>query len=311
MLLAAMAGVVAGPGAAAYSLFVLAAVARLSDIVLTDGTTRTSVNASFQVVPIRDRFAVQAVVEGIGVPVAIGATGAVLLLMNLLGLGIGAVIVFGVVLSVIWTASGAAMYRAYTRALADEMSHRSLVASEVAEDDAALQALLRSDDARDVRLGLDLLPGITSPASAGPLRQASEHADPEVRLRALVQLAAGGEAQAAAEAAALATAARPLGRPCRAARSGVRPRPASDRQRFRDAHRSPRRPGSDCQGGGARLRGARGRRNSRKSSAGSWRRSRSPAPPAARPPRSGGSAIRPSLSWQPRSPATERRSARL
>ena len=58
-LLAAMAAVVAGPGAAAYSLFVLAAVARLSDIVLTDGTTRTSVNASFQVVPIQDRFAVR------------------------------------------------------------------------------------------------------------------------------------------------------------------------------------------------------------------------------------------------------------
>ena len=105
-LLAVMAVVVAGPGAAAYGLFVLAAVTRLTDIVLTDGTTRTSVNASFQVVPIQDRLAVQAVVEGIGVPVAIGATGAVLLLMNLLGLGIGAVIVFGAVLSVIWTASG-------------------------------------------------------------------------------------------------------------------------------------------------------------------------------------------------------------
>jgi hypothetical protein len=206
-LLAVMAVVVAGPGAAAFSLFVLAAVARLSDIVLTDGTTRTSVNASFQIIPIRDRLAVQSVVEGIGVPVAIGATGAVLLLMNLLGLGIGAVIVFGAVLSVIWTASGAAMYRSYTRALADEMRRRSLVASahDIAEDDAALQALLRSDDARDVRLGLDLLPGIASLASTEALRQASEHADPEVRLRALVQFAAGGNAQAAAEAAALAT----------------------------------------------------------------------------------------------------------
>ena len=128
-LLAVMAVVVAGPGAAAYGLFVLAAVTRLTDIVLSDGTTRTSVNASFQVVPIHDRLAVQAVVEGIGVPVAIGATGAVLLLMNLLGLGIGAVIVFGAVLSVIWTVSGVAMYRSYTRALADEMSRRSLVAS--------------------------------------------------------------------------------------------------------------------------------------------------------------------------------------
>ena len=206
-LLAVMAVVVAGPGAAAYGLFVLAAVTRLTDIVLSDGTTRTSVNASFQVVPIHDRLAVQAVVEGIGVPVAIGATGAVLLLMNLLGLGIGAVIVFGAALSVIWTVSGVAMYRSYTRALADEMSRRSLVASgyDVTEDDVALQALLRSDDARDVRLGLDLLPGIASPASTGALRQASEHADPELRLRALVQLAADGDAQAAAEVQALAT----------------------------------------------------------------------------------------------------------
>jgi len=206
-LLAVMAVVVAGPGAAAYGLFVLAAVTRLTDIVLSDGTTRTSVNASFQVVPIEDRLAVQAVVEGIGVPVAIGATGAVLLLMNLLGLGIGAVIVFGAVLSVIWTVSGAAMYRSYTRALGDEMRRRSLVASayDVTEDDVALQALLRSDDARDVRLGLDLLPGIASLASTEALRQASEHADPELRLRALVQLAADGDAQAAAEAQALAS----------------------------------------------------------------------------------------------------------
>jgi hypothetical protein len=206
-LLAVMAVVVAGPGAAAYGLFVLAAVTRLTDIVLSDGTTRTSVNASFQVVPIQDRLAVQAVVEGIGVPVAIGATGAVLLLMNLLGLGIGAVIVFGAVLSVVWTVSGAAMYRSYTRALADEMRRRSLVASadDVATDDLALQVLLRSDDARDVRLGLDLLPGIASPASTGALREASEHADPELRLRSLVQLAVDGDAQAAADAQALAS----------------------------------------------------------------------------------------------------------
>ena len=56
-----------------------------------------------------------------------------------------------------------------------------------------------------MRLGLDLLPGVASLTSADALRQASEHADPEVRLRALVQLAADGDARAAAEAAALAT----------------------------------------------------------------------------------------------------------
>jgi hypothetical protein len=205
-LLGVTAVLVAGPGAAAFSVFVVVAGARLLDIVLSDGTTRTSVNASFQMVPIGDRLAVQAVVEGIGVPVAIGATGAVLLLMNLLGLGIGAVVALTVVLSVVWTVSGAAMYRSYTRALADEMKRRSLepAAFDVAEDDAALQALLESDDARDVRLGLDLLPGGSSPAAAGALRQACAHADPEVRARALVQLAAAGDDEAAAAAGALA-----------------------------------------------------------------------------------------------------------
>ena len=204
-LLGVMALVVAGPGAASFSLFVVAGVARVSDLVLTDGTTRTSVNASFQMVPIRDRLSVQAVVEGIGVPVAIGATGVVLLAVNVLGLGAGAVIVFGVGLSVLWTVSGFAMYRSYTRALAGEMRRRSLVAPsvEVAEDDAALHALLGSDDARDVRLGLDLLPGAISSAAAGALRRASDHADPEVRVRALLVVAAGGDATAATEAATL------------------------------------------------------------------------------------------------------------
>jgi hypothetical protein len=74
---------------------------------------------------------------------------------------------------------------------------------DVAEDEAAVRALLRSDDARDVRLGLDLLAGALSPASAVELRQLADHADSEVRVRALVQLAAGGDAQAATAAAAL------------------------------------------------------------------------------------------------------------
>ena len=50
----------------------------------------------------------QAVVEGVGVPVAIGATGVLLLVLNPLDLGVGAVIVFGLVLGVVWTASPSA-----------------------------------------------------------------------------------------------------------------------------------------------------------------------------------------------------------
>ena len=78
-VLAVMAVVVAAPGAASYGLFALAGVLRIADIATTDGTTRTSINAAYQIVPVEERLAVQAVVEGIGVPVAIGVTGVLLL----------------------------------------------------------------------------------------------------------------------------------------------------------------------------------------------------------------------------------------
>ena len=204
-VLAVMAVVAAGPGAASFGLFVLAGVLRIADIAATDGTTRTSINAAYQVVPVEERVAVQAVVEGVGVPVAMGLTGVILLGLNVLDLGTGAVIAFGLVLGVVWTVIAIVGYRSYTRALADQMRHRSLVASgfDVPADDAAVRALLRSEDTRDVRLGLDLLGGMVSPASVVELRRLEAHADPEVRVRALVQLASGGVARAATEVAAL------------------------------------------------------------------------------------------------------------
>lgn len=200
-VLAVMAVVVAGPGPAAFGLFVLAGVLRIADIAATDGTTRTSINAAYQVVPVDERLAVQAVVEGIGVPVAIGVTGVLLLALNMLDLGTGAVIGFGLALGVIWMVVAVLVYRSYRRALADEMRRRPLATGnlEAAADHTAVRALLRSDDARDVRLGLDLLAGVLSPASSVELGRLADHADPEVRVRAVVQLAASGERRAATE----------------------------------------------------------------------------------------------------------------
>jgi hypothetical protein len=206
-VLVVMAVVAAGPGTASFGLFVLAGLLRIADIAATDGTTRTSINAAYQVVPVEERLAVQAVVEGIGVPLAMGATGVFLLSLNALDLGVGGVIGFGLVLGVIWTGVAVGVYRSYSRALADEVRRRPLVAKDldVADDDvAAVRALLQSDDARDVRLGLDLLAGVASSASEVELRQVAEHSDPEVRVRALGQLAATGDARAADAAASLA-----------------------------------------------------------------------------------------------------------
>lgn len=207
-VLVLMTAVAAGPGAAAYALFVLAAVVRAADLAATDGTTRTSINAAYQVVPATERLAVQAVVEGGGVPLAIGVTGALILVIHALGLGTGAVIVFALVLGVAWTLVAVDVYRSYATQLAVEMRRPPLVAGELdlsaVGDAAAVRALLGSDDARDVRLGLDLLAGVASPAAETELRQLAEHADAHVRLRALGQLGADGDAGAAADAAALA-----------------------------------------------------------------------------------------------------------
>jgi hypothetical protein len=203
-ILALMLVVAAGAGTAAFGLFVLAGVVRVADIATTDGTTRTSINAAYQVVPVEERLSVQAVVEGIGVPVAIGVTGVLLLALNVLGFGTGGVIVFGLVLGAVWTVVAARVYRSYTQSLGEEMQRRSLASAEldIADDDAAaLRALLRSDDTRDVRLGLDLLAGVVSPATDVEIRELAEHADPELRMRALALLAAHGDEHAAAAAA--------------------------------------------------------------------------------------------------------------
>ena len=201
VVLAVMAVIATGGSAASFGLFALAGVLRITDIAATDGTTRTSINAAFQVVPIGERLAVQAVVEGVGVPVAIGVTGVILLALNILGLGIGAVIAFGLVLAVIWTVIAVGVYRSYKRALATEMRRPSLLGGAVgfAEDEASLRGLLRSTDVRDVRLGLDLLAGVASEAAGAELQQLADHADAEVRVRALVELAARGDAGAVAE----------------------------------------------------------------------------------------------------------------
>ena len=173
---------------------------RIADIAATDGTTRTSINAAYQIVPGEERLAVQSVVEGIGVPVAIGVTGVLLLVLSALDLGIGAVVVFGLVLGVIWTGVAVRVYRSYTRALADEVRRSPLPLVDLeAEESTEVRALLRSEDARDVRLGLDLLAGVSSTVLETELRHIAAHSSPEVRVRALGALAESGDERASAE----------------------------------------------------------------------------------------------------------------
>jgi hypothetical protein len=189
-------------GEASLVLFVLAATARIVDISLTDGATRTSINTAYQVLPGEQRLTVQSAVEGIGVPVAIGATGVLLFALRAAGVSVTAIIGVTVVVCLAWTLSGLLLYRDYARSVVAAFRRRLLSDVEVdlteGESTAALQRLVASDDGRDVRLGLDLLAGSELPAERTELARLAGDARPDVRVPALARLAAEGDGEAAA-----------------------------------------------------------------------------------------------------------------
>ncbi len=156
---------VAGGGSLA--LLMVVSAARIADIALTDGTTRTSINATYQVLPERERLPVQAAVEGIGVPVAIGVSGVLILVLNALPFALTATIAVTVVTCAVWTWAGVLLYREYGPALVDALRRRPLLVP-TAEleatpgDEALARDLLRSPDPRTARLGLDLLTAMSS-----------------------------------------------------------------------------------------------------------------------------------------------------
>jgi hypothetical protein len=202
VLAAVMVAASLGPGAASLALFTVVATTRVVDIALTDGTTRTSINAVYQVMPVEERMAVQASVEGVGVPVAMGATGVLLLAFEVLGLGTGAIAVFLLVLCAVWSFAAFVVYGDYRRSIADRLRRRGLdldaVRTGSPEEQTAVRRLLLTDDVRDVRLGLDL--SVTANIASADLARLANHADRDVRLLALGQLARRGDAEAAAQA---------------------------------------------------------------------------------------------------------------
>jgi hypothetical protein len=189
-------------GEASLVLFVLVATARIVDISLTDGMTRTSINTAYQVLPGEERLTVQSTVEGIGVPVAIGATGVLLFALRAADVSVTAIVGVTAVVCLVWTLSALLLYRDYARSIVAAFRRRLLpdVALDLTEGEstAALQRLVASDDGRDVRLGLDLLAGSALPAERTELARLADDARPDVRVPALVRLAARGDDGAAA-----------------------------------------------------------------------------------------------------------------
>jgi hypothetical protein len=177
-LLAAIIVGISVVGSSATIVFVLIVAARVTDLTLADGAVRTSLSAAYQAVPNRLRAVAQATVEGLGVPVAIGVSGIVLLVVQAAGGTDGLVmpVITGLVVMA-WVVVAILVYREYRVNLLGNLRGRTLdLAALTIEDDSSLvviERLVESEEERDVRLGLDIL-------------TIAEHPELETRLQRLV-----------------------------------------------------------------------------------------------------------------------------
>ena len=161
-VLVAIIGFGATLGSGATIVFVMIVAARVTDLTFSDGTSRTSLSAAYQAVPGRLRPVVQAAVEGLGVPVAIGVSGVVLLALQSVGAIDGmALPIMTAVVVVAWIVVAVLLYREYRVSLLASLRGRTLDPADLNIHDQSslivIDRLVESADERDVRLGLDIL----------------------------------------------------------------------------------------------------------------------------------------------------------
>jgi hypothetical protein len=192
VLTIAVIGVGFGPGIATFAYLVAVCAAQVVDITLTDGTTRTSIAATYQGIRRGDRLRAQTFIEGAGVPLAVGLVGAFLLLIRALGLDVRAVVWTTVALSVVWMLVAVKAQRSYAGHLGGVLADRSWDPVALRIDDAtaaAVDRLLSSADAVDRRTGLDVLVDARSPRLVAAATKALSDPDPSVRSAAVEALA--------------------------------------------------------------------------------------------------------------------------
>ena len=215
-------------GSNATIVFVVIVASRMTDLVLSDGASRTSLGAAYQAVPTRVRLASQAAVEGLAVPVAIGLSGVVLIVLrSSVGTDGMALPVLTSIILAAWMIVAFHVFREYRVNLLSNLRHRTLDPAELTIEGAttlaAVARLVDSDDERDVRVGLDALHRadhpdllrrlqglamdervgvrmdvldrllrISSPIAAAAARDGLNHDSPEVRAASIRTLGAAG-----------------------------------------------------------------------------------------------------------------------
>lgn len=170
--------------------FWLVIITRIVDITLTDGTTRGSINTAYQALPSQERVTVQTGVEGIGVPVALGLTGVILLIYNAIsGLSIVYLALFTVLITVLWAATGLYTYRDYATSLIQGIRRRRLDPAELSIDDQptmrAVERILHEGQISEIRMVLDLLVEAVPDLYKTEVTRLASHQDPEIVADAL------------------------------------------------------------------------------------------------------------------------------
>lgn len=185
-------------GVAGTAFFLMVCSTQVIDLTLTDGTTRTSVNATYQALAPSDRLPAQTRVEGAGIPLAVGLVGVLLLVFRAVSLDVRAVAVVTLVLTVGWVVVSRIAAREYLSGLRTQFTRPSWEDQPLVPDGASLDAvdrLLGSPDPRDVRVAVGALAGSVG-SEGGPavvqVERLLDDPDPRVRLRAAALLAGTG-----------------------------------------------------------------------------------------------------------------------
>jgi hypothetical protein len=183
-------------GFGATAFFLAVCTTQVVDLTLTDGTTRTSVNATYQALAPGDRLPAQTRVEGAGIPLAVGLVGILLLVFRAVSLDVRAVAVVTLVLTVGWVLVSRSAAREYLGGLRTQFTRPSWESEPLQPSDGAardaVDRLLVSPDPRDVRVAVGALAGSLAGDGNPALVQVEQllrDSDPRVRLRAAALLA--------------------------------------------------------------------------------------------------------------------------
>ncbi len=184
-------------GTAGNAFFYLVLVAFVVDIVLTDGVTETAIKAAYQALRPQNQSAVTTAVEGVGVPVAFGMAGVLLLIFNQIPqLTLVHIIFLTLFVTIIWTFLGVTTFREYVSELGKNIRWHLLPDTTFVYQDQQTLAYIKSflakdDDLFAIKLGLDILAQSESDYEDVVI-DLIDHPDPQIQVEALRRVERAG-----------------------------------------------------------------------------------------------------------------------